>query len=241
MKVEAKAGGSMADSDKDRVIAIPLGAVNGYLVTAGREGILIDTGRKGKEQDIISALDRAGLSVRDVRLIIVTHTHYDHCGNLNVLKNMSGARILVHEEEAGCLERGYCEVPDGTLWLSKAISWVGRTLAKNTGHYEPASPDITVSARFDLQSYGIEGYVLPTPGHTSGSLSVVIEDRHALVGDTLFNILPHSTFPPFANDPETLLESWQTLLGTGCEFFYPGHGKPIARSRLEANYRKRRQ
>ncbi len=79
--------------------------------------------------------------------------------------------------------------------------------------------------------------------HTAGSLSIVIEKDHAIVGDTLFNIFKHSVFPPYANDQEALLKSWKALLEIGCEHFYPGHGKPFTRERLTKTYaeKKRRQ
>ena len=41
----------MADTNQDRIIAIRLGAANAYLVKAGREGIVIDAGNKGKEHN----------------------------------------------------------------------------------------------------------------------------------------------------------------------------------------------
>jgi glyoxylase-like metal-dependent hydrolase (beta-lactamase superfamily II) len=226
----------MNGSDKSHITRIPLGRANTYVVAHGGQAILIDAGIKKKEKKIIDALWRMHLSPDDIQLIVLTHTHYDHCGSLKALKDITGAKILVHEAEVGCLEQGYCEFPKGTMWFSKIFSSVGRALAKKLGEYAPVSPDITISERFALNGYGIDGYILPTPGHTAGSISVVIEDRHAIVGDTLFNIFKHSVFPPYADDQEALLKSWGELLAIGCEYFYPGHGRPFTKDIFKKTY-----
>jgi glyoxylase-like metal-dependent hydrolase (beta-lactamase superfamily II) len=107
------------------------------------------------------------------------------------------------------------------------------------GGYAPVSPDITISERFGLEEYAADGYILPTPGHTSGSVSVIVSNRHALVGDTLFNVFKKNLFPPFADDQEELVRSWEKLLDTGCDTFYPGHGKPFKIDRLRQSLEAR--
>jgi hydroxyacylglutathione hydrolase len=218
---------------QDQIVRVRLGKANAYLVVTGRQAILIDTGTRKNEMKIVRALENLGLSPSDIRLIILTHTHYDHSGSLKALKDMTGAMIVVHRNEAACLREGYGGFPKGTTALTKAISLAGRTLGKRLGSYDPVSPDITVSERFGLEGYGVEGYILPTPGHTPGSISVIIPDQHAIVGDTLFNVFRKSVSPPFADDQEELLRSWQKLYDTGCTHFYPGHGNPFGREKLQ--------
>ncbi|MCJ7664869.1 MAG: MBL fold metallo-hydrolase [Desulfobacterales bacterium] len=216
-------------------------ASNAYVVANGKQAILIDAGMKKREKKIIAALERMRIVPRDIQLIILTHTHYDHCGSLKALQEITKAKILVHKAEAACLEQGFCELPKGTMWFSKIMSAIGRALNKRVGRYAPVSPDITIAKRFNLQAYGIDGYILPTPGHTAGSISVIIEENHAIVGDTLFNIFKKSVFPAYANDQETLLSSWEKLLAIGCEYFYPGHGKPFARAKFVKTYEEKKR
>jgi hydroxyacylglutathione hydrolase len=213
---------------------------NAYLVANGKQAILIDCGMKKKERKILAALERMKIAPRDIQLIILTHTHYDHCGSLKALQQITGAKVLVHKAEAQCLEEGYCAFPKGTMWFPKIMSAIGNALNKRVGRYAPVTPDILISKRFDLQPFGIDGYILPTPGHTAGSISVIIEEDHAIVGDTLFNIFRHSVFPAYANDQEILLKSWKKLLEMGCEHFYPGHGKPFTRERLQKTYAEKK-
>jgi glyoxylase-like metal-dependent hydrolase (beta-lactamase superfamily II) len=61
-------------------LLIRLGSANAYLVP-GREGyILIDTGDPGLTFLLFRALDRHQISPREIRLIILTHIHYDNFG-----------------------------------------------------------------------------------------------------------------------------------------------------------------
>jgi len=237
------AQGEMESRNQAQIVRVPLGRANAYIVISERQAILIDTGTKRNEQKIVQALRSLGLSPSDIRLIILTHTHYDHCGSLKALKDLTGAKIVVHHNEATCLREGYGGFPKGTTRLTKAISFIGRTMGKRMGGYAPVSPDIAISERFGLEEYGIDGYILPTPGHTVGSMSVIIHNRYAIVGDTLFNIFRRSVFPPFVDDQTELLRSWEKLGDTGCSSFYPGHGNPIGidkfRKSLETGKQRR--
>jgi hydroxyacylglutathione hydrolase len=221
-----------------QIVRVPLGRANAYFVISEGQALLIDTGIRRNEQKIVQALGNLGLSPPDIRLIILTHTHYDHCGSLKALKDMTGAKILVHHNEALCLTEGYGGFPKGTTRVTKAISLIGRNIGKRIGGYDPASPDITISERFGLEEYGMEGYILPTPGHTLGSISVIIANRHAIVGDTLFNVFRKSVYHPFADDQEELLRSCGKLYDTGCTYFYPGHGDPFGREKLRRSLEK---
>ena len=66
----------------------------------------------------------------------------------------------------------------------------------------------------------------------AGSLSVLLPDGSAFVGDLAFNVFPWGgpIFPPFADNVPRLLESWKLLLARGITTIYPGHGKPSDRS-----------
>ena len=234
-------GRHMKNANGCRILRIPLARSNAYAAVEGDRAILIDTGKTGEEQKIARILKSMGFSPGNIRLIVLTHAHYDHCGALKALKDMTDARTLVHHDEAGFLKRGHSEFPKGTMWFSKGISRIGRTFAKRMGRYQPVSPDITIGERFELQAYGVHGYILPTPGHTSGSISVIIDNTHAIVGDTLFNIFRKSVYPPFADDEAELLKSWGKLYQTDCAYFYPGHGKPFGKDKFGRTYRAKKK
>lgn len=225
----------------EKIIRIDAGRVNVYLVLNGNKSILIDAGIRGKAQKILDILRASGCSPEDIALIILTHTHYDHCGSLTELKAITGAKILVHESEAPNLEQGYKDMPKGTLMYSKVLSSVGNIiLPKKWLSYPPVKSDIEIGDRFALTDYDMEGEVWHTPGHTLGSLSFIYDRDNVFVGDTAFHIWKNSAFPPFADDIQSLFQSWKKLLDSECAYFYPGHGSPFSREVMEKTYRKLR-
>jgi len=228
----------MSDTAEHRIETIQAGGANVYLIVNGDRSILVDAGNKQAPGKILEQLRRSGLEPADVKLIILTHTHYDHVGGLKELQDVTQAKILVHQNEAEPLAAGYTEFPRGTMVLTQLISFIGRRLARRSGAYEAVRPDISIADRFDLEAYGADGYVLPTPGHSPGSVCVIVEGKTALVGDTLFGLTRRSALPPFADDVDELLHSWKLLMDTGCRQFLPGHGKPISLNGLRESYGK---
>jgi glyoxylase-like metal-dependent hydrolase (beta-lactamase superfamily II) len=81
-----------------------------------------------------------------------------------------------------------------------------------------------------LSDYGIPGRVLHTPGHSSGSVSVLLDTGEAFVGDLAMNRFPlrlSPGLPIFAEDQAAVMESWRSLLDQGATTVYPAHGKPF--------------
>jgi len=204
---------------------------NTWLVINGDHSILVDAGYSGKINDFEHLLVENSLKPRDVKFIVMTHSHFDHTCGLKQLKEFTGAKVIVNKNGAGFLKDGFSPIPKGTSWYSGILSWLGRHLLYGIGRFKPVNPDITLTVKLDLNRYGIDGYIIPTPGHTSGSQSLIIGE-HAFVGDDMFGIFRNTVFPPFADDVPALMKSWQELLDTGCQKFYPGHGKVIDREKV---------
>lgn len=221
------------------IITIPMAHSNSYLIVSGSQGILVDAGCPGKINDIQVVLERNNLDFSDITLVVLTHTHYDHVGCLAEIKEKSGAKILVHEAEKEFLEKGMTPFPEGTLWFSKIISRIGNIIMPSKSRYQPVSSDIVVSNGYNLGRYIPHTKIIPTPGHTKGSISLVIGNEAAFVGDTLFNAIPGMVFPPFADDVPELLKSWRVLIDSGCRTFYPGHGRPLTFKKLKDSYEER--
>lgn len=213
------------------------GRSNVYLLTAGDRALLVDTGRRSRFGALAARLGRLGVGRID--LLVLTHTHYDHAENAAAIKARYGAKVLVHQREAAALRTGESPLPRGcvpiTRWVMERVGgWLQPRCA-----YRPAAPEIVVEGPLALAVFGFAAAVLPTPGHSPGSLSLVVDDEIALVGDTLFGILPRSVWPPFADDPERMVESWGRLLATPCALFLPGHGRGITRERLARRFTER--
>ena len=221
---------------KTRIIKVPIMGSNAYLLKGKGGLILVDSGQKGGVRRIKKALTDLGEEITDIDLIIITHVHYDHVGSLAQIKNESSAEVLVHEKEADLLRSGSCGFPKGTMAFSRALSALANRFMNVS--FEPVETEMVIDKSFDLEEFGLEGEVVHTPGHTGGSLSVILDDGNCIVGDTLFNVLPRSVYPPFANNESRLVESWKKISEYDCKRYHPGHGRVINRDKFEKSLKK---
>jgi hydroxyacylglutathione hydrolase len=74
--------------------------------------------------------------------------------------------------------------------------------------YQPVQPDILVNERMTLNEFGFNAFVIHTPGHSFGSISVIIDNEIAIVGDAMFGVFRNSVFLPFADDLKQMVISW---------------------------------
>ncbi len=220
------------------IIRILSGRSKVFLITKGMKNILVDTGL-GIEWKLLR-LRLNKLTVYHIDCLILTHSHFDHAGNAARIRKAFRTPVIIHGNEAHFLKSGTSPVPDGTFTYSKAIMKTLSGISSSIGRYRSCRHDILVGSRYELNNFGIDAYILHTPGHTAGSVSIVIDNEIAIVGDTMFGIFPGSVFPPFAEDPRQLINSWGQLLDTGCSLFLPSHGSANTRELVQKEYHKRR-
>ncbi|MBN1561437.1 MBL fold metallo-hydrolase [candidate division KSB1 bacterium] len=222
--------------EPNRIIPIRLGSAYCFYLPSPNGAVLIDAGGQNKEHHLRSVLTVHEHDIRDIQYIILTHTHHDHVGSLAEIKRSAGAKVFVHKDESAFLKRGRTPLPKGTLLGTKTMVSIGKML--RIGSYPAVEADFVISDELQLSEFDYSLHIISTPGHTAGSLTIIVDDDVAFVGDTMFNIRPDTVYPPFANDEAALLSSWNRLLKTSCRLFYPGHGKPIERAKLERSYEK---
>lgn len=195
---------------------------------------MIDTSPSRKWNELNRNLQK--LNIEKLDLLILTHTHFDHVGNAKKIKENYKARIVVHRHEKFYIENGINKFPGGTNTLTRfLITYVGNKFSEKF-NFAPCEADIIIDSIWSLHDFGFNAYVLPTPGHSNGSMSLIIDDEIALVGDAMFGVFKKSIFPPFADDPVTLIDSWGKLLDTNCELFLPAHGFANARIKVQKNF-----
>lgn len=228
-----------AKSSNSLITRIRAGNSQVYLVHNGSRSILVDAGIPRKAGRILAHVEKAGLSPHDVALIVITHAHFDHVGGLYALQRATGAAVLAHPYEAHSLRKGSGRFPAGTRPIFSLVSSVGQKLLAPLNRFHPVDAVQLIEETRPLDEYGIDGCILPTPGHTAGSISLILRDKVAIVGDTAFGIFRSTAYPPFADDPRALLESWRRLLDTGCRTFLPAHGRPVRRDLLQSGLDRR--
>jgi glyoxylase-like metal-dependent hydrolase (beta-lactamase superfamily II) len=207
-----------------KIISTRVGYSNSVLLLNGSNSIIIDTGVRGYFHHYKNHLKQFNLKPTDIKLIILTHTHYDHTGNLKPLAELTGAKVLVHKNEYENLKNGFIKIPTGQGKYSRLVSAVGKAVYPRFASPKPFTADIINEDEFELKEFGFEAKIISTPGHSAGSQSVLL-GKTLISGDTFVNIQNGIIFPPFANDPKILLETWQRLFDLGIKEIYPGHGK----------------
>jgi len=217
-----------------KVNSILLGNSHTYLIKGKKGYLLIDAGFPNTVKTFLNVHRKKSINLQDIVLMVITPVHYDHVGNLKEIKDFTRAKIIVSSNEYEMLKKGIISIPKGTNISGKLISYLGNLSPKAIINYPPVEADIRISETYFLKDFGFNALIIPTPGHTKGSLSVVFYSGEAFVGDTCFNIFPinkSTVFPPFANDIPILLKSWKLLLNTKVQRLFPGHGKPFDREK----------
>ncbi|NLO20471.1 MAG: MBL fold metallo-hydrolase [Syntrophomonadaceae bacterium] len=219
------------------LLRLKLGITNCYLLRAEQGYIMVDAGSLRKVKCFQRLLKEMGILPKSIKLIIVTHAHYDHIGSLAEIKKLCDCQVLAHPLEARIMREGEIVIPPGTNPLGRMLSSIGQKAAPLLA-YPSVDSEIIVQAEYGLEEYGIEGKVLPTPGHTTGSLSVLLANGNALVGDLAVNWTGLSFYPPFAERPEQIYYSWYKLCKEGAVNIFPAHGRPFAINRIEQELKK---
>jgi glyoxylase-like metal-dependent hydrolase (beta-lactamase superfamily II) len=141
---------------------------------------LVDTGLPGQADAIAAALVEAGVQVRDLTHIILTHQDIDHVGSLHDLVQASGARVLAHATEVPSI--------DGTVpprFATPELLTQRPELRAVVARFQPTAVDEQLhdGTRLDLAG-GVR--VIFTPGHTPGHICLYLEGTRTLIaGDAL--------------------------------------------------------
>jgi len=134
-----------------------------YLITTPQGHILINTGLMGvgkTAERIKASVEQLGFKLADVKVLTATHGHFDHVAGMAELKRLTGARLIVSEQEKALLESG-----------GRADFRFGKTPA---ARFEPVKVDGTFK---DNDTIALGGTVLTThhhPGHTKGATSFTL-------------------------------------------------------------------
>jgi glyoxylase-like metal-dependent hydrolase (beta-lactamase superfamily II) len=178
-------------------------STNYWIVSAGTSRLLVDLGWPGTMGQMRANLKRMNVPIQEIRYGLATHYHIDYAGLAQELKQ-AGAPLLVLEAQVPA-------IPLMKTWTKPQDQYVDITLHDN----------VTISfaeSRSLLEEMGIPGEILPTPGHSDDSVSLLLDDGSVFTGDL--------TRPTFigGEDSAVVLASWRLLRERGATRVYPGHG-----------------
>lgn len=219
-----------------KIVRILSGRSNVFLLTNGEKNILVDTSISLSWSKLQRRFER--LNIKTIDYLILTHSHFDHTANANRIKEKYKSTVVIHMNDAPQLSKGETVIPRGAvIFTTLLVNTVSRLIPNSLFRYDPCVPDIIVNSDIYLNNPGFNLFLMHTPGHTFGSMSLIIDDEIAIVGDTMFGVFSWSVYPPFADDCEMMIKSWKKLLETNCYIFLPSHGSANKRSLVEKKFK----
>jgi glyoxylase-like metal-dependent hydrolase (beta-lactamase superfamily II) len=211
-----------------QIIPVNMGMVSAFLVK-GENGkcVLVDCGVPGSEKTILKKMAGAGIKPEDIQLLIITHGHADHMGTASAIRRITGAKTVIHKLDADAIRSGKSPAIHPTNRKGRIL---GRFIPEGISSFEPYEPEIVIDGEMSLQDYGIPGKIVETPGHTNGSVSILLEDGSAFVGDAIIGAMigkGKPEYPMYADSMEDAENSIQMLLALPLKMVYVGHGGPF--------------
>jgi metallo-beta-lactamase class B len=189
--------------------------VSSYLITTSQGHILLDSGFQETVPQIKQNVVDLGFRFEDVKIIISSHAHADHVGGLALLKQSTGAKLMVMEADADLLARGGKNDPNfGDRFLFQPVTADRKLRDGDTVQLG----DVTMTARH-------------TPGHTKGCTTWTIKVREGsktydvvIIGSVSapgYKLIGNAGYPTIVEDYES---SFKLLKNLPCDVFLAPHG-----------------
>ena len=158
-----------------KIISIQSG-INTFYVIKERGCIMVDGGSPNEAGKFLKKMNKFSINPEQIGLIVLTHGDFDHVGSAKDIQDLTGAKIAIHEKDRMNLEQGLFNWPDGVTAWGKISHFLFKPLLKRIITVKAIKADIILdNNEFLLHDYGINGRIIHTPGHTSGSVSVLLD------------------------------------------------------------------
>jgi glyoxylase-like metal-dependent hydrolase (beta-lactamase superfamily II) len=217
--------------------------VNVYLVKGDKGYLLVDSGWNTDDSfsTFHNYLIKHDIGFQDIKQILVTHVHPDHYGMAGHIKQLSGAKILMHDIEKDYIRPRYIDMNELLALTDKELLANGASVDETEvlrdatlglqNFIVPTPPDITIhdGKIIDIGTFSFRA--IWTPGHSSGHVCLYEPEKKLLFsGD---HILPRIT-PNVGLHPQSIdnplgryIESLQQIRKLDIELTLPGHDQPF--------------
>lgn len=188
-----------------------------YLIAEGGQALIVDPCIDGRALSILDTIGTKQLT------ILLTHEHYDHISGVNWLKLHYPCKVACSAACAACLT-------DDKKNLSRYFDALmmgryGQAYIQKTRPYTCEATD-TFEGQATVQWQGHTLEMRETPGHSPGSICILVDRKILFTGDTLLKEVGITTRLPGGNqrDYEKFTRPWLESL-PGELYVYPGHGE----------------
>ncbi|EUA22865.1 metallo-beta-lactamase superfamily protein [Mycobacterium xenopi 4042] len=204
------------------------------MVRADSGVMLIDSGYPGNRDDVLASLRQLGHEPRDVLAILLTHAHIDHLGTAIWFAEQHGTPVYCHADEVGHAKREYLQQASPVdvalrVWRPRWAMWAAHVVRSGGLIRDgiPSAQPLTADIAAQLPGRPM---AIPTPGHTSGHCSYVVDgvlaSGDALVtGHPLLRRSGPQLLPAvFSHNQDDCVRSLAALALLETEILAPGHG-----------------
>jgi metallo-beta-lactamase class B len=189
-----------------------------YLITTPQGNILINSDLETSPQLIQASIEKLGLKVSDVRILLISHAHWDHDGGSAAIKALTGATYMVMDGDVSVVESG-----------GKTDFQYGNTPASL---YPPTKVDRVLHDGDEVKLGGTTLVAHLTPGHTKGCTTWTMKVAEAgksydvvIIGSPNVNdgykLVGNPSYPRIASDYE---RTFQVLKSLPVDIFLGAHG-----------------
>lgn len=202
-----------------KVQRIKCGNGNCYIIEENGNAILVDTARLKYRDKILSACRKV-----NIKLIILTHTHMDHCQNAAFISEELDAPIAICKADEELIKNNMLQPLYAKTLAGKLVLLFSE---KSFQHEEipTFTPKIYLQDGDTLDDFGINAKIIGLQGHTNGSIGIDLGSEGVFVGDALMNMF-YPTVSMLYHDYEQMIESARKISGLGERIVYFGHGTP---------------
>lgn len=177
------------------MIKLRYGNTNTFYIPGAVGGLLVDTDWAGMLPQFFRAVKAAGIEMKAITTLLITHYHPDHMGLAGELQQL-GVKLLIAD-----VQRPFVHAPDEIFARDRRLAYraVGEAAAAVFSCAE---------SRAMLKTLGIDGEILRTPSHSEDSISLLLDDGSCLVGDLepLAYLAGYDGHPALKSDWEQIMD-----------------------------------
>jgi metallo-beta-lactamase class B len=189
-----------------------------YLITTPQGHILINSGLVASAPLIRASVEKLGFKLNDIRILLISHAHWDHNGGSAAIKALTGAAYMVMDADVSVVESG-----------GKTDFQYGNQPASL---YPPTKVDRVLHDGEEVKLGGVTLVAHLTPGHTKGctTWTMKVEDAGkshdvVIIGSPNVNegykLVMNSSYPGIASDYE---RTFRVLKSLPVDIFLGAHG-----------------
>jgi glyoxylase-like metal-dependent hydrolase (beta-lactamase superfamily II) len=192
---------------------------------SSRDLSLIDPGLVGKGKYKMESIKKMGIELKDIKRVIMTHTHFDHIGALSEIRDkIPEAELWIHSLEAAPIEKG----DERTVYGMDMF----QQMCQMQYGIEPGAFTFQVDRKLEegetIEIGGMSWKVIHIPGHSMGSIALYYEPKKILIpGDVIYADYAIGRFDLYGADGAELKKSLLRLAEWEVEILLPGHNRVV--------------